>query len=377
MGITQKVLIGALSISLFSACEFSASPQASLADTPNSPTDSPPEIQKCSLEEETALESQMTRVLSEDTSPYAFSFRLERRDGRRFEFQKDGATFDTVFESASSSKLVTSLIILRLVDKGILKLSDRPQDHIPEWPITSSDPLYNATLANLLSFTSGFYDEPTCLNLPTGTLANCALTIATINSGKGRVPGKEFYYSGAHMQIAGLMAIRASGRADWTEVFDDFKLATGLFTASTYDLPSRSNPRLAGGMHWTGNEYFAFLLALKRDKLLSMGLRKEFFVDRTKDGDVAIVNSPAEKGLGEAWHYGLGFWHECLDTEFRCQAADRISSPGAYGAYPFWDRRTDHIGFLAMQGPLGGFREGARIERLVQDLSSEWATCGL
>lgn len=125
MGITQKVLIGALSISLFSACEFSASPQASLADTPNSPTDSPPEIQKCSLEEETALESQMTRVLSEDTSPYAFSFRLERRDGRRFEFQKDGATFDTVFESASSSKLVTSLIILRLVDKGILKLSDR------------------------------------------------------------------------------------------------------------------------------------------------------------------------------------------------------------------------------------------------------------
>jgi hypothetical protein len=59
------------------------------------------------------------------------------------------------------------------------------------------------------------------------------------------------------------MAVRARGVASWQAIFGEFKSQTGLFPASHYDSPSLSNPNLAGGMHFTGEDYMAFLKALK------------------------------------------------------------------------------------------------------------------
>jgi hypothetical protein len=43
-------------------------------------------------------------------------------------------------------KLISAVIIMRLVEQGYLKLSDRPQDVIATWPIVSGDPLFHMTL---------------------------------------------------------------------------------------------------------------------------------------------------------------------------------------------------------------------------------------
>jgi len=321
----------------------------------------------------TQLEADMDAVLVLTASEVDFSFSLERQDGRRYNFSRGVSTLQTSYESASTSKLVTAVIILRLVEQGYLNLTDRPQDRISSWPIGSGDSLYNLTLAQLLSFTSGLTDGPLCLDVGVSNFETCVTNIATANAGNGITPGQQFYYSNAHLQVAGLMAVKARGAATWQDVFTEFKTQTGLFATATYDLPSSSNPRLAGGMHWSGEEYMAFLKALRDGALLNAASMSELLADHTATATMAY--SPTVTGLGEDWHYGFGLWHECQSAIWNCTAGSRVSSPGAYGAYPFWDRSKDYFGIVARQGAYGTFPNGVAIERAVRSTAEEWAAC--
>lgn len=321
----------------------------------------------------TQIEGAMDAALSQAASEVDFSFSVERPDGGKYSFNRGVSTLQTSYESASTSKLVSAVIILRLVEMGYLKLSDRPQDYIASWPIASSDPLYVITLAQLLSFTSGLETEPLCINAGLFDFQTCINNIAVANAGNGIVPGQQFYYASTHLQVAGLMAIKARGVATWQDIFTEFKTQTGLFPSATYDLPSATNPRLAGGMHWTGEEYMAFLKALRDGKLLSSGTMSQLLSDQT--ASAAIVYSPTIEGLGEDWHYGFGLWHECQSAVFNCTPGTRVSSPGAYGAYPFWDRSKGYFGIVARQGALGTYTNGIAIERSVRSSVEQWAAC--
>ena len=319
------------------------------------------------------LEGAMDSTLAQTPSDVDFSFSVERQDGHRYTYNRGGSTLLTSYESASTSKLVSAVIILRLVEQGYLSLSDRPQDRIPAWPIGIGNSLYGMTLAQLLSFTSGLTTEPPCQNFGGSNFETCVNSIATTNAGNGITPGQQFYYSSTHLQAAGLMAIKARGVATWQDVFTEFKTQTGLFPTATYDLPSATNPRLAGGMHWTGEEYMAFLKALKSGSLLNSASMDQLLSDHT--ASVVIAYSPALVGAGEDWHYGLGLWHECQSPTFNCTAGTRVSSPGAYGGYPFWDRGHGYFGIVARQGTLGTFPNGIAIERSVRPDVEQWLAC--
>jgi CubicO group peptidase (beta-lactamase class C family) len=322
----------------------------------------------------TDLESQMSSILSGLTTDADFAFTLERSDGHVFNFTRGSATMSTSYESASTSKLVSAVIILRAVDKGYLTLTAKPQDLITSWPVTNSDSLYNMTLTHLLSFRSGLRLEANCLNVGASNFENCITNIANANVGNGVTPGAEFYYSSSHMQVAGLMAIKATpGATTWQNLFSTFKSETGLFATSTYDLPSSTNPRLAGGMHWTGTEYLAFLKKLKAGQLLSTTLLNQMLTDQT--ATATIGHSPAVDGLNQDWHYGFGIWHECASTTFNCPLGNRVSSPGTYGAYPFWNRSLNYVGMLARQGGLSTFPNGILVEQAVRTQEEAWAAC--
>jgi CubicO group peptidase (beta-lactamase class C family) len=319
------------------------------------------------------IETEMDSVLAVTTSEVDFSFAVIRQDGRQYNYNRGSSTLQISYKSASTSKLVSAVIILRLVEQGYLNLSDRPQDYISSWPIGSSDSLYTMTLAQLLSFTSGLTSEPLCLNFGVADFEDCVISIANSNAGNGIIPGQEFYYAGTHLQVVGLMAIKALDVTSWQDIFTAFKAETGLFPTATYDLPSSTNPRLAGGMHWTGTEYLDFLKALKNGSLLSDATMNQLLADHTASS--TIVNSPTITGLGEDWHYGFGLWHECQSASFDCVAGTRVSSPGAYGAYPFWDRSKNYTGIVARQGMLGTYTNGIAIERSVRSKVEEWVAC--
>jgi CubicO group peptidase (beta-lactamase class C family) len=318
------------------------------------------------------LEAEIGASLALAPSEVDFSFAVERADGRRYTYHRGASTLDTSYESASSSKLVTAVIILRLVELGYLKLTDQPQARIAAWPIAANDTLHSMTLSQLLSFTAGLNQEPACINLPNANFESCVNSIATANAGNDITPGQEFYYGGSYLQVAGLMAIKARGVASWQDIFTEFKTQTGLFAHSSYDLPSSSNPRLAGGMHWSGNDYMAFLSALKKGKLLSPASMDLLLADRT--ASAKITYSPITS-LGEVWHYGYGLWQECQSASYNCTPGSRVSSPGAYGAYPYWDRAKAYTGLVARQGKLGTYNYGLAIERAARPKVEAWLAC--
>jgi hypothetical protein len=346
---------------------------------------------KCRENAENAMRATLANAntaLSDAASRIDFTYMLERPDGKSFTYNYGASTSQTRYESASTSKMISAAIILRQVDAHRLSLTDHPQQYIttipntqvPGWPISPSEGLYGLTLSQLLSFTSGLVTEHSCLysdspssGSPPFTFEGCVLAIALKNTGNGKTPGQEFSYSGSNLQVAGLMAVEAAGMASWQEVFTEFKTQTGLFPTSTYDFPSTQNPALAGGMHWTGEEYMAFLRALSHGTLLSSNMLSQMLTDQT--ASTTRGASPIYSRLGFDWHYGFGLWHECDNPVYNCVPGTRVSSPGAFGAYPFWDRSKGYFGIVARQEQIGHFENGILIERSVRSLAESWAAC--
>ena len=215
-------------------------------------------------------------------------------------------------------------------------------------------------------------DAP-CTSLPGRPFEACVEIIYNNNLASPVEPGTGFFYTNTHLQVAGLMAIKASGKASWGEVFEGFQAETGLFPNGIYDLPSEQNPRLAGGMHWRGDEYLDFLEAFYSGELLSESLQRQVLQDHTVG--VEIRKSPALENIGQDWHYGFGFWLECASATYDCSGISRVSSPGAYGAYPYIDYTTSCVGMLARQGDLASYPEGKKLLDSVQPQIDAWTAC--
>ena len=295
---------------------------------------------------------------------------VESNNGTQFIHSRGDSTETTVYRSASTSKMVTASVILQLVHHGVISLDDHPQDYLDFWPATGNHAAIQ--LRHLLNFTSGLIEEPLCLNLPNVSFTGCVEKILDNNSDIS-FPGEEFYYASTHLQVAGLMAIRASGMNNWEQVFNNFKLETQLFTNAAYDLPSASNPRLAGGMHWQATEYLAFLSAIYHQQILSPVLIETMVSDQSGNAD--IISTPVNEGsLALDWHYGFGLWIECSSVPFDCSTTKRISSAGAYGAYPFIDFEKQYFGIVSREGALATWHKGYQVWASVEDELAEWAT---
>lgn len=307
------------------------------------------------------------------TSVTSFTLVLETFGGHRFVYTHGDSSPDTSYESASTSKWVAAAVILDLVDRGLIALDDEPSDYLSYWTTTAHAP--GVTLAQLLSFTSGFSQEPLCFNLPDADFAVCVQRAYELNVDQAAAPGSQFDYSSTHLQVAGMMAVNATGSAGFSELFAAWQNRTGLFPSGAFDLPSTSNPRLAGGMHWTANDYMEFLRAIASGELLEASTREAMLANQR--GGATVVGSPTLDALDQDWAYGFGNWLECPTAHgadsYDCGVGHRNSSPGAYGAYPFIDWDGRYFGMLARQGPLGTFREGDALYQTVAEDITSWA----
>jgi len=327
------------------------------------------------------IAAELEQAVQEHESEVPFTLILGNEEGTFFEASHGDSTADTLYESASTSKWVAAAVILN----SVLDLDLDASDVLPFWTNDPSDWRSRVTLRQLLSFTSGMQPEGAltdagCISLPGADFASCVETIYDEAGERSEAPGTEFVYGSHHLQVAGLMAMNIYGADTFAELFAEFQSDHELFPSGAFDLPSIDNPRLAGGMHWTGREFMEFLHALFVGDLLSPGFSMELFTDHTPAGAVEIVESPPWAGLGEMWHYDLGNWQECPSAAVdqaewlaACGELGRHSSPGAYGAYPFIDFGQGFYGILARQGALGTFRDGLDVYRDLAPLAEELA----
>jgi CubicO group peptidase (beta-lactamase class C family) len=253
---------------------------------------------------------------------------------------------------ASASKWMAAALVMTVVEEGRLSLDEPIGRRLPEFRGPSGE----ITLRQLLSYTAGqggLLGMSDLLQDSRLTLSESAARIA--RRSQVDPPGAVFRYGGPSLQVAGALVEQATGRR-WADLFAErISIPLGL-TSTTWGHPLRprldpaevTNPNLQGGAYTTAEDYGRFLgmLAaggtLEGRRVLSPEAVAE--LERVQTAGKPMVYRPP--GMGDVDAYGLGTWCEAQDPEGACLLS---SSPGAFGAYPWIDRRTGLYGLFFMQ----------------------------
>lgn len=303
-------------------------------------------------------------------------------------------TLERISLLASSSKILSVGVIMRLVDQGVLDLDEPISTYATDLQGSRS-----FTLAQMLSNSAGLVgliDNPTyapylCQYAFLGTLGSCGRLIYEADDAADTVPpDTQFRYGGGQWQLAGSIAERASGRT-WAELVqetyvDTCELGTLAYTnqfaqafadggvdaalgyPSFFDgdisvLPFTRNPSIEGGGYTTVGDYGEVLLMHLRGGVCSNGERvlSQRSVRRMQEDRIGEVYGgttidPIHQG------YGLGWW---VSREEPGVVADA----GAYGAMPWLDvERGYGVMILLEADPEDGYAARAVTKPIIEAL---------
>lgn len=298
---------------------------------------------------------------------------------------------DRISLIASSSKVLSVGVLMRLHDDGLLDIDVPISEYLGAWGEYKTD----ITVAQLVSNSSGlfgltdgpFYGPYLCQYLPGGSLQMCSEEVYTADDGDDRVPpDTQFRYGGGQWQIAGGVAEVVSGKS-WAELIDEIYVqpclledtgygnpfAQGLgsdggITDGTLPYPSffmgnpdnltpTTNPNIEGGAYTTVSDYAEILLMHLRgglcgaDRVLSVASVERMREDRIADAYDGDTGNPGLNG------YGLGWW---IDRD-----SDVVADGGAYGASPWLDLGRGYGAMLILEAD---FTVGGRMRQQMQPI---------
>jgi CubicO group peptidase (beta-lactamase class C family) len=266
-------------------------------------------------------------------------------------YEEGFGTFDgsTVMPIASATKWISGATIMRLVDQGLLRLDTTVGEVLPSFTGAKAD----ITLRQLLSFTSGLRPDVDCVGSVNVTLAACVDTIAGLPL--RAAPGTQFRYGSSHLTVAARMAEVVTGKP-WVQIVSDEVTGPLGLTATTYW--NAVNPNPAGSLRSSLDDYQRFLRMVWNDgeldgvRYLSTAAVDQMQRDQTRG---AVMAAASGIRLNQGSRYGLGQWVDLLDP---ATGAYEISSPGAFGFYPWIDRERDVYGVYAVYVPTDGVSGG-------------------
>ena len=299
-----------------------------------------------------------------------FSFTVGTSEGVVFTHHKGGSTETTSYASASAIKWVTSAVILRLVEEGVLALDDHPQQYLTWWTSDPTDERSRVTIRQLLAFTSGlsgmpFGDgTPDCLEDADTTIDACAQEI--YQSTFDFNPGEVYFYGPSHMQILASIAQAATGES-WVDIYQS-RIAQPLGMENThYNWPSTTNPRLSAGAVTTMQDFQRFAEAMLNNTYWP-NTWDEMVIDHTPTDSVTMQYTPMSNP-SRGWHYGLGVWLECLnpDWEESCNTVDVMSASGMFGFHLWVDTARGHYAVLAMENQFNGWFTSLQLSILLRE----------
>jgi CubicO group peptidase (beta-lactamase class C family) len=263
-------------------------------------------------------------------------------------------TVTTREQVASSSKWVTALTLLRLVDKGQMSLADTTSRYLTDQRTGKpwSGIKGSVTLRQLLSFTSGFPGDHDCVQGNQVGFAECVQMIYEIPDARMRQPGSTYIYGNIHMELAARMAEVATGKT-WAQIFaEEIKRPLSLSVGTLYGAP---NPNPAGSLGTTVVDY-GKILAMVHGGGVAGGQRllsAELIAEQRRDqfGPQTVIGFSPYTKFGYAYHYGLGAWREC-EKPADAAACDQdltVSSAGKFGWYPWLDSKNRYFGVFGMR----------------------------
>lgn len=283
-------------------------------------------------------------------------------EGVQYQYTIGDIAMDSVLRIASSSKWLSAATLMTLVEADLMSLDDHPQDYIPWWTDDPADPRSQITLADLLAFRSGFAgddDTISCIGNGRVTLEDCARDI--YDGFFEYSPATTYYYSPAHLNIAGVMAEYATG-LPFADIFTTYVAEPLGMSDTAFKRPSHQNPRPAGGANSSPRDYLNFLGAMFNGEFLA-DEQAVMFADQTPN--TVMAERPNTMQGGDA-HYAFGAWRECHLPVWDSTCAEDmlLSSPGASGWYPWLDLSDGYYGLLVVVEGVNGNGRVQLMQRL-------------
>ncbi|WP_029911758.1 serine hydrolase [Caulobacter sp. UNC358MFTsu5.1] len=258
----------------------------------------------------------------------------------------------TLVPIASASKWMVGATIMTLVDDGLLSLQAPIGDYVPGLP----EAYAALRLDQLMSFTAGLPGLREFIELRQP--ADISLTESAQRAARtplANPPGAQFDYGGPNLQFVGAAAEQVTGKT-WSLLFAE-RLAGPLGMRATLwgrvrQAPDPkapvANPVLQGGAWTTLPDHAAFLTMIAQDGVLQgrrvLSSAAVLAMDTVMTTGVRKGMSLPGNVAGQG-EYMIAHWCERLEGA-RCTLS---SSPGAFGAYPWIDRRANLHGVLLVQ----------------------------
>ena len=271
---------------------------------------------------------------------------------------------DRVSLIASSSKMISAGVLLKLQEDGLLDI-DAPVEAQVDWAAGNPD----ITPAHLVSNSSGLvglgpnplYSPYLCQWGVPNTLLECgeAVFSSTGDDADQVPPDTEFRYGGAQWQVAGAIAESVSGKT-WEQLIEEIYIepcgvdslgyislgavldgTAGYPTAFAGDpagVTESANPNIEGGAYIDTGDYGDLLLMHLRG-----GMCGETQVLTQESLDIMHADRIAAYGgdAGPDTGYGMGWWVD--------YTTDRISDGGAWGARPWLDLDDGYGAFIVIE----------------------------
>ncbi len=282
---------------------------------------------------------------------------LQQGDREIYTYQSGDIRRDTKKGLASASKWLSAAVVLRLAEKGKFGLDDQVGKHLPIFNTNSKG---HVTVRQCFGMTSGLYlTDPNYETQWDLTLAQSVDLIAE-NTPIVFTPGTKLAYDGDGMQAVGRIC-EVTANSDWrTLAAQELFTPLGMTGADFQLLPV--NPLIAGGARATANEYLSFLRLImnggvKNDGTVFLRPRtmRNFFTNATRD--LPEYSSPWPAGTAQYPNsfrpdYGFGSWIMVEDGSDVLE----VASPGAFGTWPWVDRKRNLRGIIFMHS-LTGFSQ--------------------
>ncbi len=325
-----------------------------------------------------AFDQEVEAYLAENGLQGAGAAVVHREYGLVHEMGYGAFDVDRIYLIASSSKILSVGVVMRLTDQELLDIDEPISTYLAEWGEYKTD----ITTAQLLSNSSGLVgltDNPLyapyiCQYMSVGTLTDCAKSIYTADDEADRVPpDTAFRYGGGPWQLAGGIAEVVSGKS-WAELVEETYFqpcaTTSLgytnqfmeaftsggsggnvgaalsypdfFQADVANLPLTNNPAIEGGAYITAADYGEILLMHLRGGLCDGGrvLSEEAVARMQQDRILEVYGGSTFNPLRQG--YGLGWW---VDRENPGVFVDS----GAYGAVPWLDLPRDYGAIIILE----------------------------
>ncbi len=337
--------------------------------------------------------SAITQILDDSASIYLNRIYVDvyQDDSLIYHYQRGGLQCNNVrLGQGSATKWISAAIMLRLAEEGWLSIDDSIGTYLP---VFTQNGKGHITLRQAYSMSSGVFNPRNGTEYhrdPALTLAQSADSIA-MNVDILFPTGSMIGYDGTMMHAWGraievIDSINGNNR-DWRTIAKEefFDLLDMDSTDYTDFYPN--NPTVAGGIETTPCDYLKFLSMLAHngiyngDTILQQSSIDEMFFDQTNSAPIYHTywphNHPDFPATVDTMRYTFGAWWTELDN---LGNIIQITSPGAFGHYPFYDRCRNIYGTFfcfipALQG--GGLKMIPSYLKFLKILREETGPCDL